>query len=250
MHLDENVTEDSLLKYPLADYAGKYWVEHACFEGVAENAEGMKELFDGSKPHLAIWLWIYDPIWTPYRRAESPAPPQRTPLHYAAFCGLHTVVKFLAIEHSQNVVSPGVNNESTPLHLASRGGHVEVARFLVEHEADVTARDHLGGTPLHQASTFGHIDLARFLVEHGADVTARDGDGATPLHQASTFGCVGLARFLVEHGADVIARDGDGGTPLHRASSQGHVDLARFLVEHGADVTAQDGGGGTPCRKV
>ena len=39
LHLDENITRDSLTKFPLAEYAGRHWVEHARFEDVAENAK-------------------------------------------------------------------------------------------------------------------------------------------------------------------------------------------------------------------
>jgi hypothetical protein len=62
LHLDENVTENSLKQFSLAKYAAKHWVEHACFRGVSENVEdGMKQLFDGNKPHLAVWVWIHEP---------------------------------------------------------------------------------------------------------------------------------------------------------------------------------------------
>jgi hypothetical protein len=53
----------------------------------------------------------------------------------------------------------------------------------------------------------GIVGLPRFLVEHGADVKAKDKDGSTPLHQAPASGNVDLAFFLVEHGADVTAQD-------------------------------------------
>jgi ankyrin repeat protein len=257
LHLDKNVTRDGLWKFPLSEYAAKHWVEHARFEGVSENAEeGMKQLFDGSKPHLTVWLWIYDPIRRPYKRKERPSPPRRTPLHYAAFCGLHTVVKFMAIGHLEHVHSQDVDDESTPLHLASREGHVEVAQFLVKHGARATARDKYGSTPLHQLSQSGNgnVDLARLLVEHGADVTAQDEYGSTPLHRLSRLGSgnVNFAQFLVEHGADVTTQDKDGSTPIHLLSRSvsGNVDFAQFLVEHGADVTAQDKDGMTPLHQL
>ena len=63
LHLgeNENVTKNSLAKFPLAKYAGQYWHKHARFEGVSQNVEeGMKQLFDPSKQHLAVWLWIYN----------------------------------------------------------------------------------------------------------------------------------------------------------------------------------------------
>ena len=62
LHLDKDVTKDTLPKFPLAKYAAEHWFEHACFEGVLQSAEeGMSQMFDQSKPHLAVWLWISDP---------------------------------------------------------------------------------------------------------------------------------------------------------------------------------------------
>jgi len=112
-----------------------------------------------------------------------------------------------------------------------------------------------GSTPLHRASEGVHVDLARFLVEHGADVAAQDKQGFTPLHSLSSTAVpadivsfhygeravhVELAKFLVEHGADVAAQDEHGSTSLHLASKNGHVpvDLAQFLVEHSTITTA------------
>jgi ankyrin repeat protein len=279
LHLDESIRGDNLTKYPLAEYAGRHWFEHARFENVAQKVEeGLKVLFDPDKPHLSIWVWICDPR-TPSmdpERAERPSAPGGTPLHYAAVCGLQDIAKFLAIEHSRDLNSGGFDDESTPLHMASTYGHVEVARVLVEHGADMAARNDEGYSPLHVASKNGHVDVARFLVEHGADMLARDNGDGTPLHVASIPGCVEVARLLVEYGADVSARDGGGGTPLllasvnghaeivyllvghgadvahltklgksalHEASTFGHIDIARFLIEHGADTTgcAEDG---------
>ena len=63
LHLDhKNIAGDGLTRFPLAEYAAEHWLEHARYEGVSQNAEdGMKQLFDRTKPHLSIWLWMYDP---------------------------------------------------------------------------------------------------------------------------------------------------------------------------------------------
>jgi ankyrin repeat protein len=252
LHLDVNVTRDKLAKFPLARYAAEHWLEHARFVGVSKNVdEGTKRLFDKTKPHFVIWLWICDPTvysWNRHELSARPLPPRGTPLHYAAFCGLHEVVKALVIEHRDDVNSHTFDNESTPLHLASRWGHTEVARILVEHGADMAAQEKDGWTPLHLASQYVHVDLARILLEHGADPAAQNKDGWwwTPLHFASENGHLDLARILLEHGADLAAQNKGGWTPLHFASANGHLDLARILIEHGGDTTAQEKDGWTP----
>jgi hypothetical protein len=107
-------------------------VGHAQFENVASNVQdGMRRLFNPSKYHLSIWLWIYDPDSPrhPFTRPQSKCPSQAraTPLHYAAFCGMHDVAKFLAVEHSQDVCTQGFDETGTLLHVASRRGHVDGA---------------------------------------------------------------------------------------------------------------------------
>jgi ankyrin repeat protein len=246
LSLDGNITRDSLDRFPLAQYAAEHWFEHARFQDVSQNTvEAMKELFDESKPHLMVWLWIYDPTAYPWKRdklakVRSPVAPHGTPIHYAAFCGLRNIVEVLVTEQLQDINSWRFNGGLIPLHLVSRQGHVEVARFLVEHGGDLTARNDRAQTPLHEASSGGHIKLAQLLVQHGADPTAQDEGGWTPLHEASSEGHIELAQFLVQHGADPTDQDEYGSIPLHRASSGGHIKLAQFLIQHGADPTAQN----------
>ena len=254
LYLDEGVTRNALPKFPLAKYAAEHWFEHACFEDVSQNISGgMKQLFDQRKPHLAIWLWICDPTvpsWTRDRLEEAPLTPRGTPLHYASFCGLHDVVKVLAIEHPQDVNSRSFTDRQTPLHLTSRVGHMDVARLLIEHGADVAAQEEDGSTPLHAASERGHVNVARLLTEHGADVAAQSMDGTTPLHRASFWGHVDVAQLLIEHGADAAAQSKDGTTPLHQASEQGDVDVAQLLIKHGADAAARSKDGATPLHRA
>ena len=170
LYLDGNITRDDLDKFPLANYAAEHWFEHARFEGVWQyTVEGMRELFDENKPHLAIWVWIYDLTADPWMRdklanVRLPMAPRGTPLHYAAFCGLHEIVKVLVTEQLQDINSRHFNGGSTPLHLVSQQGHIEVAQFLVKHGADVTARTEDGWTPLHGASSGGHIRDRKSVV--------------------------------------------------------------------------------------
>ena len=186
LHLDKNVTRDIVEHFPLAEYAAEHWLDHARFEDVSGNVEdGMKQLFDPSKPHLAICVWIYDPLskWKQMMQINTPLPLPRTSLHYAASWGLHSVIEFLIIERLQDVCArDSTYNNATPLHLASQNGHVKASCKLIECGADVTARNSYGLTPLHLASRMGQVDVARILIERGADVTARDFDGWTPLH--------------------------------------------------------------------
>ena len=247
LHLDENVTEDSLKEWHLTQYAAEHWADHVRYGGVLQNVEdGLKQLFNPKNPHLAVCVWIHDPRKYFYQRAERPLSPLRTSLHYAALWGLHSIAEFLVIECSQNVRFQGFTDNVAPLHLASEKGHVKTALVLIDHGAGVMAQSADGETPLHLASQRGQLETARMLIERGADVTAQSANGETPLHLASKWGQLEVARMLIERGADVTAPNANRETPLHLALKCGQLEVACMLIEHDADVTAQSANGETP----
>lgn len=56
----------------------------------------------------------------------------------------------------------------TPLHRAAQVGHIEIAKVLLNHNADINAPNYLGQTSLHVALENNHVDLAKFLLAKGA----------------------------------------------------------------------------------
>jgi hypothetical protein len=216
-------------------------VDHAQFENVSSKVQdGMKRLFDPSKSHLSVWVWIYDPEspWRRSERSERPGEARATPLHYAAACNMHDIAMFLIVEHSQDVNARGFDEEETPLHVSSYRGHVEIARVLLKHGADIEARDSADYSLLESVALRGHVALAQLLLEHGADASAQGKESrATPLYWASAVGQLAVAQVLLSHGADVTAQCEDNQTPLHRAENE---EVAQLLLEHGADASALD----------
>ena len=250
LQLDENITKESLKDFPLARYAAEHWVDHARFEKVSSKVQdGMKRLFEPSKYHLSVWVWIYDPEdpWRRSRRSGRPAVARATPLHYAAVCNMHCIPPLLIAEHSQDVNALAFDRDETPLHVSSRLGHVEITRVLLEHGADREARDKNGWSPLERASDGGHAELVQVLLEYGAHANARDAKKRTPLYLASNWGKPAVVRALLEHGADVEARSNDYQTPLHRAKKE---EVVRLLLEHGADANALDIKNRTPLHRL
>ena len=57
------------------------------------------------------------------------------------------------------------NSRSTPLHFASRRGHLEAAHLLVEHGANIDAEDDEGKTASKVASENGYHDIAKLLSD-------------------------------------------------------------------------------------
>ena len=280
LHLDENITKESLAELPLVEYAAEHWVGHARYENVSSNVkDGMQHLFDPSRSHFSLWTWIYDPddSYRRYMNSEHPGKARATPLHYAAVCGMRDVAEFLIVEHSQDVNARGFYDEETPLHVAVRAGHADIAQLLLdrgagakgqdsqkrtplflasigglvdvvlvlleEHGADAKAQNYYGCSPLERASEGGHLEVARILLEHGAVVQTQDEYESTPLHFA--YG-EEMARLLIKHGADSNVPDKGGRTPLHAASVHGRVGAVRVLLKHGVDANARDANSATP----
>ncbi len=68
-----------------------------------------------------------------------------------------------------------------------------------------------GGSSIPTALAFNELpdDVARWMVEKGADISAIDNDGETPLH-ARAGHCQGKIGFLLDLGADVNSCDNKG----------------------------------------
>jgi ankyrin repeat protein len=106
------------------------------------------------------------------------------------------------------------DGSETPLAVASREGHCEVARALLEHGADMEIRNNHSYSPVEHASTKGHVKVVQVLIECGADVNkGMDRRNNTILHLASSSGHPNVARMSLEHGAHVHAMNIDNSNP-------------------------------------
>lgn len=123
------------------------------------------------------------------------------------------------------------------------GGDLSKLKAVFE-TCDLNAR---GGIWKQTALAFAECpdDLARWLVEQGADLSAGDRYGDTPLHSRAR-NWRGRIAILLDLGADVHLGAGARGTPLHSAAGAYNVENARQLLAHGAPVDALDAEGSTP----
>ena len=77
--------------------------------------------------------------------------------------------------------------------------------------------------------------MATVLLEHGANVNARDIEMWTPLHAASRCGHLVLVRLLLEHGADLVAVNSDGQMPYEIAETSAVLlELQEAMEKNGA----------------
>lgn len=67
-----------------------------------------------------------------------------------------------------------LQNDQTPLHIASRLGSTENVSLLLHHGASPDARTKDGYTPLHNAAASGKEDVLQLLLEHGASADVKN----------------------------------------------------------------------------
>jgi ankyrin repeat protein len=167
----------------------------------------------------------------------------RTALFFASEKG-HLATAKLLVERVD--LESSDSHGFTPLAIATREGHEEVASLLMHNGADVNASDENRQSPLMVAALAGYKSIAELLINNGADVNASDSYGQTPLTIAVSGGFEPMARLLIDNGADINTGDRKSRTPLILASAKGDVEMVRLLLEKGADLDTRDVGGWTP----
>ncbi len=156
------------------------------------------------------------------------------------------------------------------LNWAVQKHHVDRAKLLVDHGADVAGRTPDGRTLYEAAVRAGHPDLARYLAAHGAETTELDatarligacqaGDAETARQllakhtglikqvqqaepdlvvDAAATNRLAAVRLMADLGFD-LGRVGDV-APLHQAAFQGHRDMVELLIAKGASLGVRD----------
>ncbi|MHC4142687.1 MAG: ankyrin repeat domain-containing protein [Planctomycetota bacterium] len=155
-------------------------------------------------------------------------------------------VKMGQVDEIRKQLSVGLSEaqRNELLNLAARHGQVEVMGVLVEAGAKPTATDKRGRTPLMAAVQSRRPEAIRFLIDHGADVNARDQlQGTALVRAAGSFGNFESVQVLLSAGADVNVQDKNGMTPLMWAARWGDAQRVDALVKAGATVTVRDNSG-------
>ena len=182
------------------------------------------------------------------------APPM--PLYVACHAGHARVVSVL-LRHAgagTAAAARALVNELVPytpghtaVFAAAAGGHVQVAKLLLAHGANLAQRDTKHrATPLHAAAEGGHHHVVRAMCRGGAacglDINARDGRrGHTALFAAVCNGRLDATRVLLEEGARVNDTEGSGHfCPVFASVTEGHTAMLRLLLQHGAAVDTRE----------
>jgi ankyrin repeat protein len=164
---------------------------------------------------------------------------------------LSEVRRLLRAEADVNAIRTGL----TPLIAASFHGHVQVlANELLDHEADLEAKDNRDMNHLHWLGNNGHLAVVIELLGHGAEIHANDSNitasilgkrkrrgsnteaknlhGDTPLHYyASMRGLVAIVQAILAARADCRVANNDGQLPIQCAVSFRNSKVSKHLLQ-------------------
>ena len=123
------------------------------------------------------------------------------------------------------------NVQAGYLHQAVFNGNIESVKSLLDYDANINqlGRKFGYGSPLHLAVRGGYLNIVQLLIERGAVVDVRDQNDYTPLHNAAWNGNLVMVKLLLDAGADITAHTYEGYTPLSCAYRNSQVEVIEFI---------------------
>ncbi|CAN5680520.1 hypothetical protein BH24ACI5_BH24ACI5_00520 [soil metagenome] len=152
----------------------------------------------------------------------------------AAALGRDAAIERL-LEADASLVNAPAPDGHFPLGLAAFFGHPSTTRRLLACGAhvDAAAQNEMKVQPLHAAIASRNGETVALLLEHGANVNARQQEGYTALMGAAGTGREDLVDLLLARGADPTLEDENGKTAVDVARDHGHEAVATRLASDG-----------------
>ena len=119
--------------------------------------------------------------------------------------------------------------------LALAVTHPEMVEFLLENEAIVDIQNRDEETPLWQASKMGHNESVKLLIEAGANVNLAAQEEA-PILVSIQNNTPDVLQSLIDARADVNKANEHGETALIHATAAEKTDFMKILMNAGADA--------------
>ena len=156
-------------------------------------------------------------------------------IHLAAQSDQPEVVG-LFLQKQPTLVTTTTKDGNTSAHIAAKKGSVRVLEELLKFDKSIvtTNRNRItDSTPLHVATEGGHTDVVKLLLSCGASPLDENKSGMTPVHLAARFGHSAVISEFVKQNISLrnLSRK-LGMTALHVAAFYGEEDIVRELMRH------------------
>ncbi len=176
------------------------------------------------------------------------------PLHYASRSGNISCVKYL-VENGADVNAKCIVNETTPIFETST---LDVARYLVEHGAQLDVVSTKGRVALDYAIQGKHVEVVNYLVNCGVDVNFKKQpdlfntmlqwtiNSLIPSNkdfEEAVEKSLRMLEILLKAGGDPNQRNAYGTTVLHMAVEKKLLSIVKLLLNYNADPCIRDDSG-------
>ena len=140
-------------------------------------------------------------------------------------------------------INKGDKFKRTPLLMACRNGHADIATLLIKHNADMELADTSDNTPLHHAAAYGWLECVQLLLKYGANPCPENAWKTTPLTIALQKNHIAIVKELLKTSdMNVNSKDDEGRTILALLMSNVNyqsIELIDDLITRkNADVNA------------
>ncbi|ALG67795.1 ankyrin repeat domain-containing protein [Beggiatoa leptomitoformis] len=129
----------------------------------------------------------------------------------------------------------------TALHLAVNNDYFLLMELLIQHGANIEAKNAKGLMPLGLAARNGDARMADYLLKKGTGVRR----SRVLFHAASCTKNDTVLRALLDQGVDINLPDEEGYTPIFAAIAAYSLHNVKLLLEKGADLTQRSPKGQT-----
>ena len=146
------------------------------------------------------------------------------------------------LKHPNIDVNTKIRGGDTAIHNASREGWLKVVKLLIKAGARFDESDDLGNTPLLLAARNDHVDVAKHLIKLSADVNHKNHDGYDVWFYAVNTERNSLLKALVSGKFSKVAQKRN---PLCIAASVGNCDKIQLLLSMNFDPNSTDDEGNT-----
>lgn len=139
------------------------------------------------------------------------------------------------------------NEQNTPLHLAVQQNEVEIAKLLIEADANVNLQNQIQDSPFLYAGAEGRTEILDYMLQHSQiDFTVVNRFGGNALIPAAEKGHLENVRLLLEDGrSDIDFQNNFGYTALIevaalRENTELYHTIAQTLIDAGATTEIRD----------
>ncbi|GAB66042.1 hypothetical protein PCYB_082030 [Plasmodium cynomolgi strain B] len=184
--------------------------------------------------------------------AETMATEERVKLLVAARKGIYEDVVSLSklqIPLGDYVQPP---HNRTAFWYSCRNGSLKMARIILKKGSNINHKDANGISPLHISVKYGHLNIAKFLIENNANVDITDNvrmkgwsskegpyniggmlverEGQSPIFYAIINKHYDIVKLLIENGADVQMKDHNNASVYDYADFSGRTKLSSYIL--------------------